>query len=282
VSDAELKAVAARICAARGFTLGSTLGHGAFKETYLATIGGQQFALKVVRANADPARIEREISVMTKCKHGNISVLQACDLEQVSGQTYCWLLEEYLAGGTLADKLAAAGTFPVAEVKRLGGIIIEALKYLRSLGLVHRDIKPENILFRADGVTPVLVDFGLARDLDQESLTQTWALQGPGTPFYAAPEQLHNRKDLIDWRTDQFSLGVMLTVCGFGRHPFAEPNEPRMKTVQKVFELRRPAEDFCASATAAGLAALVRMVKSWPVERYRTPDLLREAWNQGG
>ncbi len=245
VSDDELKAVANRICASRGFTFSKTLGHGAFKETYLvADKASMQFALKVVRASADPARVGREVTAMVRCKHPSISVLYACDLEKIDGQTYCWLLEEYLAGGTLGDKLTARGVLPIGEVKRLGTIFISALDYLRSMSLVHRDIKPENIMFRADGVTPVLVDFGLVRDLGDESLTQTWMLQGPGTPFFAAPEQLQNKKELIDWRTDQFSLGIVLGVCGFGRHPFAEINEPKSRTVQKVIERGKVTDEF--------------------------------------
>jgi serine/threonine protein kinase len=280
MSDQELKAVATRICASRGFTFGKTLGHGAFKETYLVTDGaGNSFALKVVRANADPARVGREIAAMVRCKHPSISVLQSCDFETVDDQTYCWLLEEYLAGGTLADKLNAAGVLPIDEVKRIGGIFIAALEYLRSMSLVHRDIKPENVMFRADGVTPVMVDFGLVRDLADDSLTQTWALQGPGTPFYAAPEQLQNRKELIDWRTDQFSLGVVLGVCGFGRHPFADVAEPKPRTVQKVIERGKATEDFAAWCKKNGIEALTRMTSGWPVYRFRTPELLRKAWS---
>lgn len=278
MSDAQLKAVANRICVSRGFTLSETLGHGAFKETYLvADAAGKQSALKVIRASADPARVGREVAAMLRCNHPSISVLRACDLETVDGHTYHWLLEEYLAGGTLADKIKA-GVLPVDEIKRLGSILIDALEYLRTISLVHRDIKPENIMFRADNMTPVLVDFGLVRDLGQESLTQTWMLQGPGTPFYAAPEQLQNRKDLIDWRTDQFSLGVVLAVCGFGRHPFADPDEVKARTVQKVVDGGKSTGCFDAWCKKHGLDALQRMTSAWPVHRFRTSDLLKKAW----
>jgi serine/threonine protein kinase len=146
------------------------------------------------------------------------------------------------------------------------------------MSFVHRDIKPENIMFRADGVTPVLVDFGLVRDLGEESLTQTWMLHGPGTPFYSAPEQLQNRKELIDWRTDQFSLGVVLGVCGFGRHPFADVGEPKPRTVQRVIERGKATDMFVEWTKQHGLEALVRMTAAWPVQRFRTPERLRSAW----
>jgi len=88
------------------------------------------------------------------------------------------------------------------------------------LDLVHRDIKPANIMFKEGLETPVLVDFGIVRDLAATSLTQTWSPIGPGTPFFASPEQLNNEKHLIDWRSDQFSLGVTLYFARTARHPY--------------------------------------------------------------
>ena len=280
MSDEELKAVAGRVAAARGLTLGATLGAGAFKETYLATNKeGAEFALKIVRANANPERIRREVGAMKRCNHPNISTLHESGFDNAGGQTYCWLLEEYLAGGSLGDKLRTVEQpVPIDELRRLGSALIDALAYLRPMGLVHRDIKPDNIMFRVDRVTPVLVDFGLVRDLENESLTQTELGRGPGTPFFAAPEQLQNRKELIDWRTDQFSLGVVMTFCGFGRHPYAETGEHGQRTVQKVTERASATEGFERWARGNGMAALVRMTNVWPVHRYRTPALLTAGW----
>ena len=275
MSDEELKAVARRVAAARGLTLGATLGAGAFKETYLTTDAqAKHFALKIVRASANRDRIAREVAAMKRCKHPNIAMLHASGLEEASGHTYCWLFEEYLAGGSLGDKLAKVRTLPIGEAKRIGEAIIGALAHLRPMNLVHRDVKPDNIMFRSDGTTPVLVDFGLVRDLGGESLTQTELDRGPGTPYYAAPEQLHNRKDLIDWRTDQFSLGVVVSMCGFGRHPYGEAGDVPARVVQKVREHGEVASDFAAWAQANGLAALIRMTSIWPVQRFRTPDQL--------
>jgi serine/threonine protein kinase len=260
-------------------TLGATLGAGAFKESYLAAdADAAQFALKIVRASANPDRIAREVAAMKRCKHPNIAVLHASGLDHAGGQTYCWLLEEYLAGGSLGQKLEKVHPLSIGEVKRIGAAIIGALAYLRPMSLVHRDIKPDNIMFRADGTTPVLVDFGLVRDLGDESLTQTELDRGPGTPFFAAPEQLHNRKELIDWRTDQFSLGVVMAVCGFGRHPYADAADAPARVVFKVREHGKVSPDFVTWAQANDLAALIRMTNIWPVQRYRTPAQLQQSW----
>ena len=85
--------------------------------------------------------------------------------------------------------------------------------------IVHRDLKPENIIIRPDGM-PCIIDLGIARFLDLESLTKTISPMGPCTPIYAAPEQLSNNKNLIDPRTDFFGLGIIALELYLGVHPF--------------------------------------------------------------
>lgn len=135
-------------------------------------------------------------------------------------------------------------------------------------------------MFRAGGSTPVIVDFGLVRDLVNTSLTQTWLMRGPGTPFFAPAEQLRNEKAMIDWRSDQFSLGVVVALSAFGFHPYQEDGTSPTQTVEHVAERSAPTGRFLDAATQSGMPYLVRMTAPWPVERFRTPEELERAWHE--
>jgi serine/threonine protein kinase len=146
--------------------------------------------------------------------------------------------------------------------------------------LVHRDLKPDNIMFQEDGVTPMVVDFGLVRDLSSTSITGTWLPMGPGTPYYSAPEQLNNDKELINWRTDQFALGVLLTECILGYHPYSEIGDDPARVVGRVAQKDGPTDRFKADVTRLGLPLLIHMTAPWPVARYRMPEDLAQAWQE--
>jgi len=165
-------------------------------------------------------------------------------------------------------------------VRELGYRLSAALNYLAFVQLVHRDVKPENIMFRDSGNWPVLVDFGLARDLrpDAFALTLTRAARGPGTPLYAAPEQLNNLREQIDWRTDQFALGAVLSKAMFGFHPYEEEGDPPDVVAERVGRYGMQTARFSAAAADAGLVALIRMTQTIWDQRYATPEELLAAW----
>ena len=98
-----------------------------------------------------------------------------------------YLILEYVAGGTLAERLRADGTLPLAEALRLTADIARGLQAAHDAGLVHRDIKPANIFLAADGRAQV-GDFGIAQIDDVSGRTQT-TVGHPGTPLYMSPEQ---------------------------------------------------------------------------------------------
>jgi serine/threonine protein kinase len=118
---------------------------------------------------------------------------------------------EFLPSGTLAARIREGLT--TRSALRIAGQIAQALSAIHARGIVHRDLKPANILFRADG-RPVLVDFGLARDMKVNS-TLTVAGQFLATPRYMSPEQCLGLP--IDARSDLYSLGAVLYEMITGR-----------------------------------------------------------------
>ena len=106
----------------------------------------------------------------------------------------------------MQDKIDKVGTLGVKEILRIGMQIAEGLAAAHKQGLVHRDIKPANILLE-NGVERVkITDFGLARAVDDASVTQSGTVAG--TPMYMSPEQAEGLA--VDHRSDLFSLGTVL------------------------------------------------------------------------
>ena len=127
-----------------------------------------------------------------------------------------YLVMPYSRGTSLQRRLDANGPLTLREILRIASQTAKGLAAAHAQGLVHRDIKPANILLD-DGVERVtLTDFGLARAVDDASLTRTGVLAG--TPQYMSPEQ--TRAQAVDARSDLFSLGSVLYAMCTGSPPF--------------------------------------------------------------
>ena len=127
-----------------------------------------------------------------------------------------YLVMEIIDGISLQDKIDKKGPLSLKEILRIGLQTAEGLAAAHKQGLVHRDIKPANILLE-NGVERVkITDFGLARAVDDASITQSGTVAG--TPMYMSPEQAEGLP--IDHRSDLFSLGTVLYAMCTGHPPF--------------------------------------------------------------
>jgi serine/threonine protein kinase len=276
----DLSSVAQEICALNHLSFQRSVGNGEFKQTFHVVNGnGQAVALKVFFQGASTARQEREIAAMQKCSHPGIAKLYQVSSHRSNGKEYWWLLEEFLDGGSLSEKLAV-GSLSKDQAIAYGGQVISAVQHLSAMRLVHRDLKPDNIMFRASAEMPVIVDFGLVRDLSQTSLTQTWAHRGPGTALYSSPEQLNNEKELIDWRSDQFAIGTIFAIAMYGVHPYQHDGDSLVIAVERTGKRGHQSPKFLERAKADKMDALVKMTAQWPVQRFRTPNELIESWKK--
>ena len=274
--DARFEEIAVGICESKSFAKPSFIREGAFKEAYFTkTSGDLPVALKVFDPNkCDLCRAEREIASMKQCESPFIGKLHDWGtFKDKDRGSFLFVIEEYIDGGTLTDRLGST-CHSAIHICDYGIALLNAVSHLREKSLVHRDIKPDNIMFRSDDDVPILVDFGLVRDLSGVSLTQTYLQQGPGTPFFASPEQLNNDKYLIDWRSDQFSIGVVLGICLTGNHPYQQPGQTDLQTVNQVITRATCSSEFSCKANEAGYGFLTKMVLPWPVDRFARPDLI--------
>lgn len=145
--------------------------------------------------------------------------------------TLPFLVMECIVGQTLHDKIKRVGALKVEEIVRISRQIAEGLMAAHKRGLIHRDIKPANILLE-NGVERVkITDFGLARTTSDGGITHTGEILG--TPQCMSPEQA--RGEIVDQRSDLFSLGcVMYTMCT-GVSPFRADN--MLAVMKKVCEV---------------------------------------------
>ena len=131
-----------------------------------------------------------------------------------------YLVTQYSRGTTLQKRVESDGPLEVKEILRLGMQTARGLAAAHAQGLVHRDVKPSNILLDGSVERAMLTDFGLARAVDDASITRTGVIAG--TPQYMSPEQA--RGGSVDVRSDLFSLGCVLYFLCTGHPPFRADN----------------------------------------------------------
>lgn len=179
-----------------------------------------------------------------------------------------WLREQRVQGTTLRTRLNA-GALDFGSVIRLGIQLLSTLAQAESKRIVHRDIKPENVMVDDSG-NFWLLDFGLARHLDLESLTATRHHFGVGTFGYSAPEQMRNRKREIDGRADLFAVGVLLYECATGSNPFLVGARDQLEVLRRVEQQPLPGLQIPADRDGAFADLVAAIVQKYPTQRPRS------------
>jgi serine/threonine protein kinase len=208
-----------------GYKIKKILGEGGMSIVYLAIQEKlkRKVAVKVIHPHrmkdAQAARrFLKEAETASKLNHSNIvSIIDFGEADNVY-----YLAMEYLPSSLSSKiKLSPKKKLPPAEALTITEQVADALDYAHSQGIIHRDIKSENILFRRND-TPVVVDFGIARTINSTTrLTRTGI--SIGTIHYMSPEQC--RAEVLDGRSDLYSLGIVLYEMLTGGVPFDAKNE---------------------------------------------------------
>ena len=256
------------------FQIQALLGRGGMGEVYKAVDPTLQriVAVKTIRPDIDRPeyleRMMREAQACARLSHPNIvTVFEAGQADHV-----VYIAMEFLVGENLADALKTkALTFE--EKLRILMKVLEALHHAHAQDVVHRDIKPSNIHLMPDGGVK-LMDFGLARVLTADTLTASGNVLG--TPHYASPEQL--KGDMVDRRTDVYSVGVMAYEMLAGRRPFEPDNESISSVIIKVINEPPKPMDTNVSRLLPDIETIVsKAIAKTPKERYQTADDMRRA-----
>lgn len=184
----------------------------AFDEKLKRMVAIKVIAPNLLSASMSRARFLREAQAFAAVRHPNIVHVYAIEEQPVP-----YLVMEYVPSETIQEQIEERGAMSVREVLQIGEQIASGLAAAHAVGLIHRDIKPANILLEEGGSDRVrITDFGLARALEGENLTQTDVIAG--TPMYMSPEQVLGEP--LDQRTDLFSLGSVLYLMISGHCPF--------------------------------------------------------------
>ncbi|WP_286177860.1 serine/threonine-protein kinase [Rhodopirellula sp. JC639] len=251
------------------------LGRGGMGIVMLAldTSLGRLCAVKVLAPElatsaAARKRFSREAKSAAAVVHPHVVPIQTVD--EHDGLPY--LVMPVVEGPSLQQRVAQEGPLSLIETVRIAAQIADGLSAAHEQGLVHRDIKPANILLE-NGVERVqITDFGLARAVDDASVTRSGVIAG--TPQYMSPEQAHG--DSIDHRSDLFSLGSVMYFMLTGRSPFRA--ETTMGVLNRIGnDTPRSLRDIHADVPEWLESIVMRLLSKHPDQRYRCSSEVAQA-----
>jgi eukaryotic-like serine/threonine-protein kinase len=234
-------------------------------------------ALKVIRPElaANPSilqRFKQELILSRHVTHKN--VVRIFDLGEADGTKFITM--EFIEGEDLRGVLRHHGTFSARKAVVIIQQVCRALEAAHAEGVIHRDLKPQNIMRDPQGRI-VVMDFGLARSLESDGLTQTGALVG--TLEYMSPEQALGAQ--LDQRSDLFAVGLIFYELLTGKAPY-KADTAIASLMKRTHKRAVPASDVDSSVPVSLSAIVSRCLERDPKDRYQnTTELLREleAWS---
>ncbi|MHC4473218.1 MAG: serine/threonine-protein kinase, partial [Planctomycetota bacterium] len=263
------------------------IGRGGMGTVYLARDGGDaddpggSVALKVVHPHLMERqgffkRFLREAEMGRRLNHVNVVRTLEADAVKVEGETFLFLVMEYVEGRTLRELLRDLGSAPEALLLEIARQTATGLAAIHAAGIVHRDLKPENVLITDDHRVRIM-DLGVARPLeDLDALTHEG--QFAGSLVYAAPEQFGRGE--LGPAADLYALGVLLYELATGDNPFR--HEAPAEVMRAHLDLTPPpacernpeVSDFLSEV-------LAELLEKVPDERFASAEALLEVLEEG-
>lgn len=231
-------------------------------ETRLGRFVALKLMLPGINANGSARqRFEREGRAVAAVS--NLHVVPVHAVDEHRGLPY--IVMKYVPGPSLEQRLEREGALGMTEVVRIGLQVAEGLAAAHAQGIVHRDVKPANVILEDTVERAMVTDFGLARVLDEVTMTKSGTISG--TPQYMSPEQAKGAS--VDPRSDLFSLGSLLYAAGTGRPPFRAEN--LFGVIHRVCETEPRAMRERNPSIEPWLAAFVgKLMRKDPAQRFQT------------
>lgn len=253
------------------YRLEARIGTGGMSTVYRAldeTLE-RQVAIKLmnreIASDSDQLeRFRREARAVAQLSHPHI--VGVIDAGEDAGRPY--IVFEYVEGETLKERIRRQGQLPIGEAVAYAIEIARALGAAHARHIVHRDVKPQNVLIDEEGSAKV-TDFGIARTLDEDGLTQDGRVLG--TTDYVSPEQALGHD--VSGQSDLYSLGVVLFEMLTGTVPFRGENQVAV-AMKHVREELPDVRDLRPEASASLAAVVDRATAKDLKERYRTDEEL--------
>jgi serine/threonine protein kinase len=230
-------------------------------------------ALKSVASTAcDSQRAVRdlkaEVYLARRVTHPNVCRIYDLGTHELpNGSILHFLTMEFVEGETLGRRIRKHGALPLPEAHRLARALLEGLSAAHGAGILHRDFKSDNVILREEtsGVpTPVILDFGLARSLDERSRRSNHAFVG--TLTYMAPEQVEGSR--LSRATDIYAFGVVWFEMLTGKLPFR--GSPQMSALERLRKTPLPPSQINSSVPTLLDPVVLRCLRRSPEERFQS------------
>ncbi|APT87977.1 serine/threonine protein kinase [Corynebacterium frankenforstense DSM 45800] len=261
------------------YELGDVIGTGGMSEVFAAedTLLGRGVAVKMLRPEMARdlnfrERFRREAQNSGRLNHPAIVAVYDTGEAEIDGLGVPYIVMERVFGRTLREILHADGPMRPAEAARILEPACRALTASHEAGIVHRDIKPANIMITNTGQVKVM-DFGIARALDDSTSAMTQTSAVIGTAQYLSPEQARGKP--ADGRSDLYALGCVFYELVTGRPPF-QGETPFAVAYQHVQEDPVPPSHHIADLTPTEAvnvdSVILTAIAKHPADRYQTAD----------